>query len=156
MKAEIIKDWKTKSGLRAVVNKHRHFCGYVGIPKGHPLYGRSYSEHIDALKDLWEKAKQGEIGKRGVIPLFCAKEDTASMDIVFDVHGSVTFSRTSKDYPVKSKLHWIGFGCGHSGDHMEFEGMECINCKYDKCKKWTPEEVAEECESLAEQIKMIS
>jgi hypothetical protein len=47
MKVE--KDWTTASGLRAVVIAAQmgHRCGYVGVPKDHPLFGKDYGD-VDA------------------------------------------------------------------------------------------------------------
>lgn len=44
MKVE--KDWTTASGLRAVViaTSMGHRCGYVGVSKDHPLFGKDYND----------------------------------------------------------------------------------------------------------------
>ena len=44
MEINIEKDWITESGLRAVclVVRNSHRCGYVGVPKEHPLHGLDY------------------------------------------------------------------------------------------------------------------
>ena len=142
MSYHILKDWKTKAGFRAVVVKTPmgHNCGYVGIPKSHVLYGKNYNEHIPALKPLLKKALEGTIGKRGIIPVLFRDASKACMDFVFDVHGSVSFSRTTPTFPVASNLHWIGFDCAHDGDTPEI-------CDLNYCVK--------ECESLARQIKQV-
>jgi len=139
---KILRDWKTKVGFRAIVIKTEmgHNCGYVGVDKKHALFGKSYSQHCDCLIPLRNKAMKGKISKRGIIPVFCYDGESASMDIVFDVHGGVTYSGTDKKYPIKSNLHWIGFDCAHAGDTLEI-------CNLDYCIK--------ECESLAKQIKEI-
>jgi hypothetical protein len=137
----ILKDWITKSGLRALVIKNCHVghnCGYVGIPENHPLYGKDYSQHCDVLIPLRNKIKNESIGKRGIIPIFCWDGESASIQIIFNVHGGVTFSGTHK--LVKSKLWWIGYDCGHSGDTPE-------KCDLKYCIK--------ECESLAKQLKLV-
>mgnify|MGYP000849681354 FL=1 len=41
------KDWTTRAGLRAVViykDSMGFRCGYVGVPKEHPLHGKSYED----------------------------------------------------------------------------------------------------------------
>lgn len=152
-KHSIKKDWNTKAGYKAVILKldigelpdgtllqRYHHCGYVGIPKNHPLYGKCYSEHCECLEKLFKKALKEEIGDKGIISCLCSDGKTANMDVTFRVHGSVTYSRTSPDYPIKSDLHWIGFDCAHLDDTIE-------KCDLDFCIK--------ECEELAKQLKSI-
>lgn len=152
MSYEVEKDWETKSGLRAVaiLITGRHRCGYVGVPKDHPLFGFEYHDHCPALADAFEKAKQGPLGKRGLISVICSDGEKASMDIVFDVHGGVTYTGESDNYPVESDLWWIGFDCAHAGDgsldsRLSFSDGPVRSLDY----------VVSECESLANQIKEI-
>ena len=139
----ILKDWETKSGFRAVVIRTDmgHLCGYVAVDRKHQLFGKSYSQHCDCLIPSRDKAMKGKIGKRGIIPVFCYDGEKASMDIVFNVHGGITYAQTNKEYPAKSKfkLHWIGFDCAHLDDTPD-------KCDLDYCEK--------ECEDLAKQIKL--
>ena len=110
----VVRDWTTKAGFRAVITMGimGFHCGYVGLPAGHPLYGCEYGEPCDALA-----FPVGEtVGKRGIIPLLCA-DGEARPDVVFDVHGSLTYSGSSETYPVPHDgLWWFGYDCGHSGD----------------------------------------
>lgn len=55
MRHSVVKEWKTKEGYKAVIRKiemetfnpisflfpSSWLCGYVGVPKSHPLYGKS-------------------------------------------------------------------------------------------------------------------
>jgi hypothetical protein len=140
MNPTILKDWITKEGYSAVVLQVSigHKCGYVGVTKDHPLYGKTYGEHCDCLIPLRDKALKGSIGKRGIIPILCSNGKTASMDIVFDVHGSVTYTNGAlADIEEYRFRWWIGFDCAHAGDTPE-------KCDLDFCIK--------ECESLSKQI----
>lgn len=117
------KDW-IASGLRCVAiagysNGRR--CGYVGLPKTHPLGGVGYGDETPLLVELWEKVKEGPIGDRGTISLFChlLRDETRypTADVVFDVHGSITYGDADPEYPVPSDdLWWYGFDCGHFDD----------------------------------------
>jgi hypothetical protein len=58
MASTIEKDWTTAAGLRAVCliieytpGIPHHRCGYVEVPEGHPLFGKSYSA-LDQLLDV--------------------------------------------------------------------------------------------------------
>ena len=44
MKTE--KEWTTEAGLKATViaTPMGYRCGYVGVPEGHPLYGKHYDD----------------------------------------------------------------------------------------------------------------
>lgn len=158
-KFTVEKDWITKAGFRAVVilGKRGSRCGYVGLPKEHRLYGASYSEPHPALSFPSDEP----VGKRGIISLICASKESASPDIVFDVHGSLTYSGGGDKYPVKSNLWWFGYDCSHSGDAPSEEYCDSQRKKYpDKPFMWsgqdgvhrTLEYCESECESLAQQM----
>ena len=83
-----------------------HRCGYVGIPKEHPLFGAKYNEHSNFLEDTLDSIKDSPIGKRGIIPVFCWDGEKASPEIVFDVHGGLTYSGEGDKYPIKMKDVW--------------------------------------------------
>lgn len=165
MKFSIERDF-IAHGLRCVVlaGSVGHRYGYVGLPKGHPLHGLSYSEGSAALKTAWDRAKEGPIGKRGIITVFlsaCAADDELpSADCVFDVHGGLTYSASSKNYPVENdSLWWFGFDCGHWDDAKDESIMDekhlALERKYGFSRDGTvrtEEYVVAECERLAEQL----
>jgi hypothetical protein len=138
---KIIKEWKTSAGLKARIAQMQilagHYCGYVGVTKKHPLFDKSYSQHLDTLMKYRDKIKEGTIGKRGIVPIACWDGETASMEVVFDVHGGITFAGLQEE---KKNIYWIGFDCAHAGDTLE----KC-NIEY----------VTQECENLARQIKEV-
>lgn len=146
MEFEVERDWVTAAGFRAVAIFNHHFghrCGYVGVPNGHPLHGADYAEPTDALLPPGEGE---QIGKRSLIPLLVAAGNPELMtapDVVFDVHGGLTYSGGNGKYPVESDLWWLGFDCGHAGDRTRYnlDGEER-----------SLEYVVDECESLARQI----
>lgn len=42
-------EWKTKAGFPAIAHRHPqggHWCGYVGVPNGHLLYGQGEPDSI--------------------------------------------------------------------------------------------------------------
>lgn len=134
----VLKDW-AHNGLRCVVYdcRGRHLCGYVGVPKTHALHGVAYNSNHAAANSLWEKAKDGPMGKRGILSLLVADHDAPRLDVVFDVHGSLTFSGGG-DYPVASSgLWWFGFDAAHCDDSRDVQDEAYM---------------AAECESLADQL----
>lgn len=163
------------SGLRCVVifGSLGHRCGYVGVPEGHFMFGKKYSDKFLDFEDV----KGDEVGKRGIIPIVCALDEhpvLVSPDIYFNVHGSLTYSGpgNGKDkagntvgYPVESELWWFGFDCAHYDDGVDIQqafkyGLVRAQDITDNYAAYTgldgivrsQEYVEHECRSLAEQI----
>lgn len=65
-----------------------------------------------------------------------------SPEMIFEVHGGLTFS--GNDHPEATDGWWFGFDCGHAGDATPIGLGEG--------KQWSTDEVAAECESLAQQL----
>ena len=66
-----------------------HRCGYVGIPKNHPLYGKKYSDYLEIKK---EDLKEREIS--GVFPLLGAcldKDKRVRIEAYFQCHGGIIY-----------------------------------------------------------------
>lgn len=143
-------------------------CGYVGVPKSHPLYGKSCDDYLDI--------KKADIDGReisGVFPFLIAlmdEDDRVRIDAYFYCHGGITFANGGKNsnYPIDSDLWWFGFDCGHCGDGRELDFAGIRFPKYrntilrqlevEKAFEFedpvrTEEYVAEECKKLAEQLK---
>lgn len=162
----IEKIWKTKAGHKAVVMlvRNSHRCGYVGVPEGHPLYGKKYSDQLGCLKS---PDSSEEIGKRSPIAVLGAAltQETNSMDYVFNVHGGITWSAHFMD-PDRDKekelteigkeyleaglddgLWYIGYDCAHSGD-----GSLDPARHYGDYPVRSLEYCEAECESLSQQI----
>lgn len=139
-------DWEcaaTTSGYR---------CGYVRVPTGHPLHGLGYGDAAPGVE--WESVKGRPLGKRSVLTMFCVDPaKPATLDVVFDVHGSLTFAGPRGD---DCGSWWLGFDCAHRGDKRDPELMSS------ECAKWSSHDndgtvrtrkfVEEECRSLAAQI----
>lgn len=67
-------------------------CGYVGVPERHPLYGCPYNEPHDLAKKYLDQNEEASVGKRGPMSIFCINPESPNLDVIFDVHGSLTFS----------------------------------------------------------------
>jgi hypothetical protein len=52
-------DWKTRGCFPAIALRHfrGHWCGYVGVPAGHPAYGRGYDDEIEVHGGVTYAAK---------------------------------------------------------------------------------------------------
>ena len=135
-----------------------HRCGYVRIPSGHYLYKKGYSEQLNIKFDA---LKNESVGKRNPITLFCStrlkKEDNISMDLLFDVHGGITFADFGKNLMANKPGWWIGFDCAHCDDAKDpeimdkktrkiFSGLSNFGVVRNK------EYVEQECKNLIEQI----
>lgn len=109
-----------------------NWCGYVGIPKRHPLHGVGYSDEVPILGALLEARKARPVGENPsfAVLIGCLSGDLkASPDVVFEVHGGLTFSGGCKETDDPSRficyvpdsgepddVWWFGFDCAHSGD----------------------------------------
>lgn len=138
-----------------------HRCGYVKIPSKHYLYKKDYGEQLNIKFD---DLKEQEVGKRNPITIFCSMnlkpEDNITMDLLFDVHGGITWSDWGKNNKFKKPGWWIGFDCAHSGDGKDVSIMDeshrKMNEEYSfsvldgiaRSKKY----VERECKNLIEQI----
>ena len=145
-----------------------HRCGYVGVPEGSPFFGINYNQELPNSDGLKEQLKKEEIGKRGIIPVACWDGETVSPEILFDVHGGITYTRAQENnYPIvtNGNLWWFGFDCGHCDDARDIETAK----KYFWEEQWRPlveieerfpsrgtirtlEYVEQECRNLIEQI----
>jgi hypothetical protein len=164
------KDW-TAHGFRCVVLMNHttgNRCGYVGIPKGHLLHGVDYSCHSIKALPFWLRARRGKIGKRGFIPILCncsrqSWTEVPTLDVVFDVHGSITYSGDDRNgYPVNGDgLWWFGYDCGHCDDAPELNAISSISARgvYERYPRHgivrSLEYCVDECERLAEQLKVL-
>lgn len=145
-----------------------HRCGYVGIPKNHPLYGKDYSDYLEI--------KKSDVGDRevsGIFPLLGAyldEDERIRIEAYFQCHGGITYAGGGEhsSYPIESDLWWFGFDCGHAGDksdldyamqkfpshRKEYQQRKMVESKYpiDDVIR-TEEYVADECKKLAKQLK---
>lgn len=140
-------DFISEEGLRCIgiaITDMGHRCGYVGVPKGHVLYGIKYSENLpDAVSFVTEEIlNNAEIGSRGAIPVFFSafSGNSNRLDVVIDVHGSLTYSGGGEGntYPVPdTDLWWFGFDCAHCDDGKDFSIMDELTQKqYAEGLRW--------------------
>ena len=67
---ELVRDWVTPTGYRAVVVRHNsldggYYCGYVSIPPTHPLFGICYNNmtfYPDVHGGITYSGNRGEKG----------------------------------------------------------------------------------------------
>ena len=121
--------------------------GYVGVPRGHSLYGKDYDKLFEECFNCGSSGP-GEV----------------------EAHGGLTFSGTGNDqvnfrsYPGEPNEIWIfGFDCAHSGDYTPKHGvlLNDISAGYDGYPP-TPAStyktlgyVTKEVESLARQLMVV-
>ena len=139
-------------------------CGYVGVPKESCFYGKKYTDHTHLDREIIDNEP---IGKRGIIAVLIDSMDKHSkvrMDMLFNVHGGLTFSGSY--HPEDCGLWWLGFDCGHCGDGYELDKVEEIWGDIDYIKKRVDidrkydlgnpvrslEYVQQECRNLVDQI----
>ena len=159
------------AGYKCVVtfNVMGHRCGYVGIPKNHPLYGKEYSDYLEI-----KKADVGDRKISGIFPLLSAcldEDERIRIDAYFSCHGGITFADggENSNYPIESDLWGFGFDCAHCDDakdlRLAYERFpnyrKSLFIQKETESKFhidgliirTEEYVAKECKKLAEQLK---
>lgn len=141
------------AGLACRIIRHSRsggLCGYVRVSEAHPLYGKGYSDAVpDSMRKSAKAALQSPLGKRSVFTILTLDPPEApSIDILFDVHGSLSFA--GELHGVEG--HWFGFDCAHSGDlKPDYEYSFGDDCEYRDI-----EYVRAECRSLAEQLVAVA
>lgn len=77
------------AGLDCLIQRNRWgvWCGYVGLPKGHPFYGLSYN-------DVGVSVHGG---------------------LTYSEECSGHICHVTED--AEDKVYWFGFDCGHAGDY---------------------------------------
>jgi hypothetical protein len=106
------------SGLKCkILRCGGHLNGYVGVPETHPLYKVYYQDPSPVLQKKQEKMltktqDEVEMTFARCLGLF-AGELSSSPDIIFEVHGGVTFS----GFIGTDKLWYFGFDTSHYGDY---------------------------------------
>jgi len=137
---KIEREW-THAGLNCAVtltSYGAHRCGYVRVPPGHPLHGKEFMADPPNGVDMLE------------------------------VHCGINFSEIEPCAHDDGTGWWFGFDCGHVGYDRKFdpdvdvEKMSEVGRGvfeiWSKCSffmeghYWREDEVAAECEHLAEQL----
>jgi hypothetical protein len=131
------------------------WCGYVGIPKEHPWYGKSYRDSIKPTKDMLGPRDALDHGPIDVLCMaFSGKKPEEELDIclALRVHGGITYASDHEPMGKPDGLWWFGFDCAHSGDlvpgmleYGRFEGDVYRDQSY----------VVAECQSLAAQLAKV-
>ena len=108
------------------------------------FYGAGYSEPLVQIPR--DEVQAIPLGKKGALLAITAGVNAApgdtlrrSLDVVIDVHGGITYSGGSEQYPAPSDgLWWFGYDTGHCDDSDE-GGQPLDYC-------------IAECESMAQQL----
>lgn len=123
------------TGLPCLAVRHTdsgHWCGYVGVPEGHPFFKVEYDE-VRAIDGEW-----------------------------IEVHGGLTFASMCQPGEDESRgvchlpgagepdhVWWLGFDCAHSGDRSPAH-KSSFNFGEDTYKTLRYVEI--ECRALARQL----
>ena len=114
------------------------WCGYVGIPEGHFLYGIEYNHMIYQGLDIYI---HGGITFSG----FCDEENP--------IEGICHVNENNQ------RIWWLGFDCGHDGDYIphgtetQYHLSKHLMLPYVTYKDL--EYVKRECKELTRQLKAI-
>lgn len=92
-------------------------CGYVGVPKSHPLYGKKYSDYLKINKrDIEDREVSGIFPLLGMI---LDPDERVRIEAFFQVHGGITYSDGGKTQNIQPKVI-----CGGSDSTADIIVME--------------------------------
>lgn len=118
----------TATGLPCLAVRHPqygHWCGYVGVPPGHPWYGVDWSEpcvEVHGGLTFANRCQEGFDEGRGVCHVA----------------------------PGEPEPYWLGFDCAHAWDESPQDAARWGINKYGEYR--TLDYVQQQCGSLAAQI----
>ena len=99
--------------IRCRRNRFKAWCGYVGVPEGHSLFGKGYSERVPVPSRGSLKIKdQSPIAL--MIEAMHEDDGCVSLDVFLDAPGGITYS--GKNWPAADGLWYFGFDCSHYND----------------------------------------
>lgn len=115
------KDWMIgKYHCLIIFTRCGVYNGYIGVPKNHFLYGKSYRDKSEKLKITKDVKYNGNI-----MGLLCSsKDDTfTSPDNYFCAHCGFTYSGNTLTYDeCKNDDFWyFGFDCNHCFDGHDYD-----------------------------------
>jgi hypothetical protein len=158
---KIFKHEKLTCVVIFTANGHR--CGYVAVEKTSPLFGINYMDDLNK-PELLKELNQTEIGKRGLITLFCWDGKKVTPEILFNIHGGITYANGNSCYPITRPrpLWWFGFDCAHFGDRKDkynqrkyFPKVKIDDFMFSEEVIRDQDYVIHECKNLAEQIRCV-
>lgn len=126
-------EWREEmTGLVCLALRHPqsgHWCGYVGVPAGHPWHGKHYDDvavEVHGGLTFANACQAGSLGEHRV----CHTPEPGEPD----------------------HLWWLGFDCAHSGDVSPVWSNRFRRMPFETYK--TLSFVRGQCESLARQVEL--
>lgn len=114
-------NFHTPEGFDGAILRNRHggnLCGYVGVPFGHPWWGKDYGDRVPSKPEQLAAPVDGS--KISLISLLCmAGEDLEKIriDCTISVHGGLTYSgRGWRGAGENIRSWYFGFDCAHCYD----------------------------------------
>lgn len=115
-------EWR-HAGLPCLVRRGMAWCGYVGVPPGHPLHGVGYGQCPVECAHFTEYS-------------YCTEHEP---DYLIDVHGGLTYAAPCDGDEADGICHvpapgepedvwWFGFDCAHYDDLVPgYSGVGVLN-----------------------------
>lgn len=105
----------TLSGFKAIARRNwsKAWCGYVGVPDTHPLFGKDYHERI-AVKDRGKLVVDKVPPMKALVEALQPEDGKASLSCLINVHGGLTYANS--EWPADDGLWYFGFDCSHYND----------------------------------------
>lgn len=148
-------------GLPCRIIRHQlgHYCGYVGVKAGHPLYGVNFDTDPQELRNILINAEaSGRTLTARMKELLQDGEFGPTLHTLFEVHGGITYAENHMPSEIPDGYWWFGFDCGHLGKdispfHPDMERLEGIFT----AGEYRPYSyVRQHVEKLAEQLALLA
>lgn len=107
-----------ETGYQCLARRTKHtgtWCGYVGVPPGHPWFGKTDREHTKASSNLFMKLMSAALEKYGgfagipdgvASPVLEQHPDYDKRIYELECHGGVTFTGHPANYTYKDWEAW--------------------------------------------------
>lgn len=149
-------DAATDLDCLAVRNHFGAWCGYVGVPPGHPFHGKHYDEClIDCGEEYgcWVHRPNDAVEVHGGLTFASGCDEDAA-----EGHGICHVPLPGRE----PEVWWLGFDCGHGFDVTPYRAAE-VDQRPEDAWWMTPRGaeyrtlgyVQEQCASLAAQLKAV-
>lgn len=106
--------------------------GYVEIPKDNMFFGKSFDSILPISREV---LREESFGKRSPISLLCFsldKDKNVPLDMLFNVHGGITYGNSKLSPAGKENSWFLGFDCNHCNDGKDYSIMDEISEKFEK------------------------
>lgn len=144
------------------------WCGYVGVPNGHPFHGKKANDDVP-IADLQDHKMSLDqaFQEFGIMNVFFEgvrsdrEEGFSSIATLMRCHGGLTYADDHAPlYENTRSSWWFGFDCAHLGDYVpayaDIPGLDLLNKGFGRTSVYRNFEfMLHACDQLAEDLASV-